>query len=379
MGHKPLLRAQIILVITAIIAAACVYLIVYGMTHSAMLSDMRDRSNGVRSYMESTMLIDYFTQIALGSEQREAAIVAVQNQLDGVKDAAGLRHLFLAWMAEGGYFVTSLYASDGDGGTVMYVPPMELYAYLRESFFTGLATSTERIYNTASGPIYAVYWPVIAPDGSVVFAVGMEFDAQSIHRSFRTMTIYSLALSMVLVIIISTIANISLSKISEPFYKKLAYIDFLTNCENRLAFEHRLRYCEDRIARLGTAVTILVFDVNDLKTLNDTQGHKVGDAYLIATANILKEHLDGVGPLFRVGGDEFASIILGKSEEEINEKVTNLKNEKRMTVKGRQFSCPVGVATFSKEFDENLRDTFARADENMYKEKVADKEKRGGL
>ena len=376
MKDKPLLRAQISLICTVLIAAVCVYLIVYGMTHSTMLGDMRDRSHGIRNYIEKTIFTDsFFRDIAQGGDRRVAAAISAQNRLSEIKGAAGVRHLFFAWINDGGNIATSLYLPDSLGSVAAYIPPSELYKHLSESFITGAATSTGRIYHTESGATYAVYWPVLAADGSAAFAVAMEFDADSVHRSFRTMTIYSIALSIVLVAIISTVANISLSKVNEPFYKKLAYIDFLTDCENRLAFEHRMRYCEGRIAKLGMDVTILVFDVNSLKVVNDTYGHKIGDQYLVATADIIKQHLAGIGPLFRIGGDEFASIILGKNEKEMEEVIKKLQDEQSITIKDRPFSCPVGAATYQKDIDENLRGTFARADENMYKEKMSRKER----
>ena len=375
MRDKPLLRAQISLVCTVLIAAICVYLIVYGMTHSAMLSDMRDRSHGMTTYIEQTIFTDrFFMDLASGGERQVAATLTAQEHLCVAKCAAGLRHLYFAWISDSGDIATSLYLPDSLGSVAPYIPPAELYRHLSNSFITGAATSSGRIYHIESGATYAVYWPIVAPDGRVAVSVGMEFDADSVHRSFRTMTIYSIALSVVLVAIISIIANIFLSKVNEPFYKKLAYIDFLTDCENRLAFEHRMRYCEDRIAKLGMDVTILVFDVNNLKVVNDTYGHKIGDQYLVATSDIIKKHLAGIGPLFRIGGDEFASIILGKNEKQMEDVVKKLKEEQRITIKERPFSCPVGAATYQKDIDENLRDTFARADENMYKEKIRGKQ-----
>ena len=376
MRDKPLLRAQISLIFTALVAAVCVYLIVYGMTHSAMLSDMRERSHGVRLYIEQAVFTDdFYMNTALGGEYQAAAALSAQERLSEIKSAAGIRYLFLAWATDDGYTATSLYIPDSLGSVAAYIPPEDLYKHLSESLITGAATSTGRIYHTDVGATYAVYWPVVTPDGRAAFAVAMEFDADSVHRSFRTMAIYSIALSIVLVAIISTIANISLSKVNEPFYKKLAYIDFLTDCENRLAFEHRMRYGESRIAKLGMDVTILVFDVNSLKLVNDTYGHKIGDQYLVATADIIKKHLAGIGPLFRIGGDEFASIILGKNEKEMENIIKGIQNEKCITIKDRPFSCPVGAATYQKDIDESLRDTFARADENMYKEKMSRKER----
>jgi GGDEF domain-containing protein len=59
----------------------------------------------------------------------------------------------------------------------------------------------------------------------------------------------------------------------------------------------------------------------------------------------------------------------------MEEVIKKLQDEQRVTIKDRPFSCPVGAATYQKDIDVNLRDTFARADENMYKEKMSRKER----
>jgi len=172
--------------------------------------------------------------------------------------------------------------------------------------------------------------------------------------------------------LISVIAYLSMSRATEPFYKKLAYTDILTGFENRMAFEHKLRECGD-IAEQGTNVTLIICDVNNLKKINDNIGHDAGDIYIQNTADLIFENLSSKQPLYRIGGDEFASVIVGKRESEILDIMQSLSNEKRPAYKAQPFSCACGHAWFDKTIDEDLRDTFKRADEAMYTEKKRQK------
>ena len=139
-----------------------------------------------------------------------------------------------------------------------------------------------------------------------------------------------------------------------------------------MAFEHRLREAGN-LADKGERVTLIICDVNNLKVINDTQGHKVGDAYIKSTSDILHSNLRGSGPLYRIGGDEFASIITGKDEDFIRDVMNSLRAENRIAVKGQRFSCACGAAMFTPGIDKTLRDVFKRADDAMYMEKKRQK------
>jgi len=173
-------------------------------------------------------------------------------------------------------------------------------------------------------------------------------------------------------VLIFVIAYLSMNRATEPYFRKLAYTDFLTGYENRMAFEHRLRVCGD-LAEQGRSVTLIIFDVNNLKTINDVQGHEAGDTYLKNTADLIFENLFGFGTLYRIGGDEFASIIIDRNEKEIEKVMNALKMEKRMAFKTQEFSCACGAATFTKGVDNSMRDVLGRADAAMYSEKKRQK------
>jgi len=189
------------------------------------------------------------------------------------------------------------------------------------------------------------------------------------HISQRFALYYNSITSGVLLILISVIAYISLSSNGEPNYKKIAFTDILTGHENRMAFEHRLRACGP-LADRGESVTLVLFDLNILKKINDTYGHKAGDTYLKNTADLIFDNLEGRAPLYRIGGAEFASIIVGLKENELDIIMQNMRTERRRVYKNYPFDCAYGAATFVVGMDKNLRDVFKRADEAMYVEKI---------
>lgn len=81
--------------------------------------------------------------------------------------------------------------------------------------------------------------------------------------------------------------------------EEAGYIDDLTGCYNRRAFDIRLK----QVADLYT-VNIMFVDVNGLKEVNDTEGHLAGDLILKDLGKMLKAHFGG-NDVFRVAGDEF--------------------------------------------------------------------------
>jgi len=83
-------------------------------------------------------------------------------------------------------------------------------------------------------------------------------------------------------------------------------LDGLTGVANRRAFEDRMDQLRSR--DFSDPIALMVFDVNNLKELNDREGHSVGDEFLRAIARQLMEKFAGVGTVYRIGGDEFAMI-----------------------------------------------------------------------
>jgi len=92
---------------------------------------------------------------------------------------------------------------------------------------------------------------------------------------------------------------------------RLAYQDGLTELGNRTAFDECLEQVELDRQREHIEIGIAMFDVNNLKAINDMIGHQMGDQLIKSAADILRNSYGKEGQCFRVGGDEFVAIITG--------------------------------------------------------------------
>ncbi|MES9892101.1 MAG: GGDEF domain-containing protein, partial [Candidatus Thiodiazotropha sp.] len=87
--------------------------------------------------------------------------------------------------------------------------------------------------------------------------------------------------------------------------------DPLTGVMNRRAFDSYWRELTDVFKHSADEICLILFDINHFKALNDTYGHHTGDEVLIAVAQTLKQILHSRDQLFRLSGDEFATILMG--------------------------------------------------------------------
>lgn len=155
---------------------------------------------------------------------------------------------------------------------------------------------------------------------------------------------------------------------------QLAYKDGLTGVGNRTALKERIAELEKRDGH--DDVAIIMFDVNDLKMVNDNLGHQMGDRMLIAAARVLEEAFSPAGNCYRIGGDEFTVIITGSQAEERSAKGIaefekslqrfNEKEEREFTL-SIAHGCAVHQRTANAE--ETIQRTYQRADELMYERK----------
>lgn len=160
----------------------------------------------------------------------------------------------------------------------------------------------------------------------------------------------------------------------------LAYTDALTGVRNRTAYEYQISNLEE-IIKNGEKlqVAIAVFDVNGLKQINDTLGHEKGDELLTGSCKIIC-HAFSHCPVFRIGGDEFVTIIRDSSYDKIDKIFSDFVNDMKETwsneVPEQQISIAYGYAKYDSEIDNmSLESVFKRADEIMYEKKKSMKEK----
>ena len=96
---------------------------------------------------------------------------------------------------------------------------------------------------------------------------------------------------------------------AEDAIRHQAMHDPLTGLSNRILFNDRLEHALARRARSGGCVGVMIVDLDGFKNVNDSLGHLVGDALLVAVADRFRSHLRGTDTIARLGGDEFAILV----------------------------------------------------------------------
>ncbi|MCR5122002.1 MAG: diguanylate cyclase, partial [Ruminococcus sp.] len=153
-----------------------------------------------------------------------------------------------------------------------------------------------------------------------------------------------------------------------------ANIDALTGVKNRNAYrvyEERLNAQIEMNRAPDFAITIL--DVNDLKKVNDTQGHKAGDRFIRDACRIICTTFKR-SPVFRVGGDEFAVLSLGDDYARIDELIGLMNEHNEEAVKNGGIVIALGMSCC--DHDDKVSHVYERADQKMYENKSSLKEKR---
>lgn len=163
--------------------------------------------------------------------------------------------------------------------------------------------------------------------------------------------------------------------IKTEFVSHLAYHDGLTGIGNRTSFEEHLVELE-KIKDNVSAVGIVMFDVNDLKYVNDNLGHHYGDGMLIKSAEIIQSAFENLEcECFRIGGDEFAVLLSGDKVEEryktgIEAFAENVREHNELPDKEFRISIAHGFCAYDKNCGlKKLMDVYQRADMKMYENK----------
>ena len=153
-----------------------------------------------------------------------------------------------------------------------------------------------------------------------------------------------------------------------------ANIDALTGVKNRNAY----RVYEERLnAQIEMSrapdFAIVILDVNDLKKVNDTEGHKAGDQFIRDACRIMCTTFKR-SPVFRVGGDEFAVLCQGDDYNRLDELLQLMQEHNEDAIENGGIVIAMGSARY--EQDTKVVQVYERADQSMYENKRHLKEKK---
>jgi len=154
--------------------------------------------------------------------------------------------------------------------------------------------------------------------------------------------------------------------------EQLADQDTLAPVANRRAFVREMSRIMAFSQRYGTASSVLYFDVDDMKSVNDTHGHAAGDALLLFIANLLVENIRESDIVGRLGGDEFGVLLAQADKQSANEKAASLAQavvDADFIWQGVKLPLSLSYGAYCFQPGEDVSTALANADKAMYDRK----------
>jgi diguanylate cyclase (GGDEF)-like protein len=158
--------------------------------------------------------------------------------------------------------------------------------------------------------------------------------------------------------------------------RKLAETDGLTGLYNQRYFQETLRREVTRAHRYQRLLTLIVFDLDDFKSINDQVGHLAGDRVLAQSADRLRDAVRSVDVACRIGGDEFAVIMPESSAADGDQLFRRVHNSMRGTALGpdeQRLRLSGGIAELLH--GDTPASLFERADAALYRAKELGKDR----
>ena len=275
------------------------------------------------------------------------------------------------------FFVRILFAFSSDGD---YQPKLGRFILLAVQMVLFLVTSAYTFHQTtkSQGTQRVRYFAVAFFGLVMAVAVGLQ-------AAFPDLPLYSFGMILGITILrIFVLGNekreyllaleeekrhLSEQEKALDTAKELAYVDPLTGAKNKHAYVESEEKV-DALIRDGKMeqFALAVFDLNDLKAINDTKGHEAGDLYLKKSYALIRKHFPET-PVYRYGGDEFVVALTGEAFLKRHENIAAFNADVDKNLGTGEPVVATGLSDFRMGEDNTLRAVFGRADESMYARK----------
>ena len=170
---------------------------------------------------------------------------------------------------------------------------------------------------------------------------------------------------------ISIFAFLSIREITRQHYllKGQAITDTLTGLYNRSILEYTLNHAIAQSHRTGTAITLILLDIDNFKEINDKYGHQVGDSVLITLGEVLIDSFRSSDMVFRIGGEEFLVLVHNTDANKSLNIAENLrmKIERLSLIPEHTVTVSIGVSGIQPDI--GWKQWMKLCDEKLYRAK----------
>ena len=243
------------------------------------------------------------------------------------------------------------------------------------SIFTEIIFYYDDVGTFCRGEYYWIY--VLVYTISIIILFGETYRFSTKFQSRNTQVLLMMSFFLVICIFANLVLpNVHIRWISVAITCAMFYIyytDIMLQTDSLTSLLNRTSY-EKKVLEINYTTTIILFDVDDFKKVNDTYGHVHGDAVLKTISNSIREIYGRYALCYRIGGDEFAAILKenvhGSSEQYFDAFVEHLNRKFEDLIKlhqSKDTSIP-DVSVGFKVFDGNtdIKEIINNADYMMY-------------
>ena len=145
--------------------------------------------------------------------------------------------------------------------------------------------------------------------------------------------------------------------------------DFLTNISNKKALEDELKKQENVYKRYGTNYSVVFFDIDHFKRINDTYGHDAGDVILKSLGLLFRRYARDIDMIGRFGGEEFVAILPNTSKEgayKFAEKLRAIIEKTKFMYKKTRIKVTVSGGVASRDEASSKEEVLKKADDRVY-------------
>jgi diguanylate cyclase (GGDEF)-like protein/PAS domain S-box-containing protein len=149
--------------------------------------------------------------------------------------------------------------------------------------------------------------------------------------------------------------------------KEQAYLDELTKLHNRKAYNEKLDEFLAQFKRHKTTFSMVLFDIDFFKMVNDNFGHDIGDEVLIELSNLVKNSIRQNDSLFRIGGEEFVILLFKTNEKDtltLSEKIRKKVQNELKVIENKTITISMGASEVRE--NDTKESIFKRVDNNLY-------------
>ncbi|MEA1982208.1 MAG: diguanylate cyclase [Campylobacterota bacterium] len=255
--------------------------------------------------------------------------------------------------------------------------PQEIYSFINDKELQEKIQTIQEhsFYKLINGTIYIAHFMPILNDFThekVGYAIALG------ELEFVSLIKRNAILSYMIVVVFSLLIGFALFIYAYRLKKELATkkledettTDHLTRLKNRKYFYKKFREAINVYKRYKTPFSLILYDIDNFKKINDEHGHKVGDTVLIQMSQLVESIIRESDTLCRVGGEEFTIILPQNTLSDAKESAEKIRLsvEKNLhSILGRPITISMGVAEFEESDTEDT--LFIRTDKNMYRAK----------